>query len=500
MDMKYVNFCRWFAVLVLLQTFMPPGAESKPVPGKKANMALSALAGMTAGHFISRAVAARREKKEKLDMSEHLPPNCRREVRTERDKADWNKFIETKYIVCDPLPNQPEQPQQQQIQQQQQQQPHNHQNQQQYHQQPQQPQQPNQQQQHQQQYLQQQQPQPQQPQQTPQPQWHPSPTASQGQTQQSAGQVQPQPSYYMPIYPKLPVAGFPQPASQAQFPQNYPSAQQQNNQTIAQQPHPVPCANHSGQQQPEKAIPQAVEIPATPTASPAPVPQTTARSKPLLAFIKKVQESVAKRKAEQAAQHASANSIKDSYLRIQQAVNQPNPPAEEQHKSPQNNSEQVANAAAAQAEQIVQPSSVVPAQPAAPPVQQVQPSAVPQPGQEQPAGYQQPATSGQPIGFVQPPQQAGQPPAQAPQTVQSPQPVPPVQTVQIPQGVQTGPQPMQPVQVVQQAQPAQPAQGPSQVFVMSKKTGYFRKNSADKILQTNLVLMMMMAFLLIWFQ
>ncbi|XP_049310120.1 uncharacterized protein LOC105229749 [Bactrocera dorsalis] len=262
MAMKYVNFCRWFAVLVLLQTFMPPGAESKPVPGKKANMALSALAGMTAGHLISRAVAARREKKEKLDMSEHLPPNCRREVRTERDKADWNKFIETKYIVCDPLPNQPEQPQQQQI-------------------------------------------------------------------------------------------------------------------------------------------------------------------------------------------------------------------------------------------QIVQPSSVVPAQPAAP---AVQPAAVPQPSQEQPAGFQQPATSGQPIGFVQPPQQAGQLSAQAPQTVQSPQSVPPVQTVQIPQGVQTGPQPMQPVQVVQQAQPAQPAQGPSQVFVMSKKTGYFRKNSADKILQTNLVLMMMMAFLLIWFQ
>ncbi|XP_039958581.1 cell division protein ZipA-like [Bactrocera tryoni] len=262
MDTKYVNFCRCFVILVLLQTFMPPGAESKPLPGKKANMALSALAGMTAGHLIGRAVAARREKKEKLDMSEHLPPNCRREVRTERDKEDWNKFIETKYIVCDPLPNQPQQPQQQQI-------------------------------------------------------------------------------------------------------------------------------------------------------------------------------------------------------------------------------------------QIVQPSAVVPAQPAAP---AVQPAVVPQPSQEQPAGYQQPALTGPPIGFVQPPQQAGQPSAQAPQIVQSPQPVPPVQTVQMPQGGQTGPQPMQPVQVVQQAQPAQPAQGPSQVFVMSKKTGYFKKNSADKLLQTNLVLMMMMAFLLIWFQ
>lgn len=71
---------------------------------------------MTAGHLIGRAVAAHREKKEKLDMSEHLPPNCRKEIRTERDKQDWNKFIETKYIVCDPLPyQQPQQTQQQQM-------------------------------------------------------------------------------------------------------------------------------------------------------------------------------------------------------------------------------------------------------------------------------------------------------------------------------------------------------------------------------------------------
>lgn len=164
---------------------------------------------------------------------------------------------------------------------------------------------------------------------------------------------------------------------------------------------------------------------------------------------------------------------------------------------------------------IVQPSVVVPAQPAAPSIQQVQAAAI-----AQTAGFQQPVMSGQPIGFVQPTQQAGQPPAQPPQTVQaaqlpqqiqSPQPVQPVQpvqTVQIPQpvqtfqspqSVQTLPQPMQPVQVVQQAQPAQPAQGTSQVFVLSKKTGYFGKSSSDKILQTNLVLMMMMAFLLIWF-
>ncbi|XP_069966060.1 uncharacterized protein [Bactrocera oleae] len=551
MYMKYVTFCRWFAVLVLLQTFMPPGADSKPMPGKKTNMALSALAGMTAGHLIGRAVAAHREKKEKLDMSEHLPPNCRKEIRTERDKQDWNKFIETKYIVCDPLPyQQPQQTQQQQMQQpkQPQQQPH---------------------QQRQQQYLQHQQQQPQQPL---HPQWHPSPIASQGQPQQSVEQVHSQPSYYTPIYPKLPMAGSQQPASHAHFPYQYPSVQQQNKQSIAQQQNPVPFANHSVQQQSEKIVPQSVEIPAAP---PAPTPQTTERSNPFIAFIKKIQKSLAKRIVEQAAKQASADGIKDSYLRIQQAVDQPNPPTEEQHKSPLNNSQEVANAAVAQAGLIVQPSVVGPAQPVAPAVQQVQPASVPQPNQQQPAGFQQSVVAGQPIGFVQPPQQATQPPAQEPQTVQvvqqppqvepsqpvqpvqtvqinvpqpnqqppagfqqsveagqpigfvqppqqaaqppaqapqigqvvqqpqqvqPPQPVQPVQTVQIPQTVQTGPQPMQPVQVFQQAQPAQPAQGPSQVFVLSKKTGYFRKSSAEKILQTNFVLMMIMAFLLIWFQ
>lgn len=146
---------------------------------------------------------------------------------------------------------------------------------------------------------------------------------------------------------------------------------------------------------------------------------------------------------------------------------------------------------------------VVPAQPAAPSIQQVQAAAI-----AQTAGFQQPVMSGQPIGFVQPTQQAGQPPAQPPQTVQaaqlpqqiqSPQPVQPVQpvqTVQIPQPVQT----FQSPQSVQTGpQPMQPVQGTSQVFVLSKKTGYFGKSSSDKILQTNLVLMMMMAFLLIWF-
>lgn len=146
---------------------------------------------------------------------------------------------------------------------------------------------------------------------------------------------------------------------------------------------------------------------------------------------------------------------------------------------------------------------VVPAQPAAPSIQQVQAAAI-----AQTAGFQQPVMSGQPIGFVQPTQQAGQPPAQPPQTVQaaqlpqqiqSPQPVQPVQpvqTVQIPQPVQT----FQSPQSVQTGpQPMQPVQGTSQVFVLSKKTGYFGKSSSDKTLQTNLVLMMMMAFLLIWF-
>ncbi|XP_011177325.1 uncharacterized protein LOC105208923 [Zeugodacus cucurbitae] len=275
MNTKYVTFCRWLAVLVLLQTFMPPGAESKPMPGKKTKMALSAIAGLTAGHLIGRATA-NRPKKEKFDMSEHLPPNCRKEVSTKCDPQDSKKFITIEQIICDPLPNQ--QPQQQQI-------------------------------------------------------------------------------------------------------------------------------------------------------------------------------------------------------------------------------------------QFVQPSLVVPVQPVAPSIQQVQPAVVQQPP---PAGFQQPA---QPIGFVQPPQQAvQQPSAPAPQTVQvvqplqqvqSQQPVQPVQSVQIPQTVQTNQapqyiqtvqQPLQPVQVVQQPQPAQPAPGTSQVFVLSKKTGYFGKSSTDRILQTNLVLMMMMAFLLIWFQ
>lgn len=325
-------------------------------------LALSALAGMTAGHFLGRATA-HREKKEKLDMSEHLPPNCRKEVRTERDPQDWNKFIETKIIVCDPLPQQQSQQQQQQqivsiqtgsSQPQQGLYPNLYLPQQQLQQQPQ-PQQQQMQQQYPQQHLQQQQhqlqPQEQQPQQHQQQhvlqqQQQQQPQQSQQSTgQQQYQQVQPQPSYYMPIYPQLPMSESQQPASH-----QYPSVQQQNNQSIAQQQHPAPYDNHSVQQQPEKSVqtaPQTIQLPTAPQPA---APQATEKSKPFLEFIKNLQERVAKRNAERAAQQASADGVKDSYLRIQQAVDQPNPPTEQQHKSSQTNSEKVENAAAAQAE------------------------------------------------------------------------------------------------------------------------------------------------------
>ncbi|XP_004529804.1 transcription factor SPT20 homolog [Ceratitis capitata] len=512
MNLKYVNFGGVFTTLLLLQAFMPPGAESKPEPGRKGSMALGVLAGLTMG-----GAAAHFATKHQMKKKEELPPNCQKQIVRQQDPQNPGRYIETESVVCTPLENQ--QPPQQQQPQYQPQHPAPA-----YQQtvssqaelsKPQKILYPNL-------YVPQQQQQLQQPIQRQ--------LGLQQQTQ--AQQALQQPSYYMPALPCSPPA-HPQPATVS----NSQSAEEQNHQA-------------AGQHEPPKA-------PSPPTE----LQQSHRQSPSISSFIQRIRQRLAHRRAQQQTQVSGTQVQSESQ------------PAQQQQKPAVNVPEQVAQAAAAQPDQYVQPQvmpsyvqhqnpqypvghqhaigfvpppqpaqqpqsgqtvqsaqppqlpaqqpehvqpvhSVQPAQPApaaqpaqlvpqAQPAEQVQsaPAAAPaqpvqsiqsaQPAQiSQPAQPSQPAQSAQPLQPVNNPQTAQ--PAQPAQPAQMIYPALPVQQLQPAQSVQ----PMQPVAPVQPAQPAQP----SQVFVMSKKTRYFGKSSAERILQTNLVLMMMMAFLVIWWK
>ncbi|XP_053949231.1 uncharacterized protein LOC128857504 [Anastrepha ludens] len=289
------------------------------------------------------------------------------------------------------------------------------------------------------------------------------------QLSQPAVQQPPQSGYphlLQPVVQQPPQSGYHQLSQPAEQQPDHPQLPQPADQNSAQLEylHQIP---HAAQQQPpqpghvhfsQPAVQHLPESVQQQPRSPPPVQQQSPEQATSLysSLIHRLHEfnrnDMLKNSTTQEVQSPPTGGILDSLLQIKRPVDQPNTPQQQHQNAPQNPDVQAAPAAPG--EQSAQPHPVI---------------IVNQAPLAQDINKQPPQLTALHPAVVQPATVGGIP-------------IQPVQHAQPPQPIY----------------PVHPAQATSQVIIPSKKPGYFGKSSADKIPQMNFFLMAMMAFLLIW--